>query len=105
MYDVVYSNGEEVSRSQRTKHSNAVEKQAEMGHGGLRPKDGRRCHKWLNGDQYDGDWSGSDRHGKGTFTWANGNQYVGEWLKDNLHGKGAFRYANGEKYDGEWKED
>ncbi len=38
--------------------------------------------KWLNGDQYDGDWKNDKRNGKGILTYANGDEYSGQF-KDN----------------------
>lgn len=60
--------------------------------------------EWLNGlrqgqdewrDNYDGEWKGDQRHGRGTMCFANGNRYEGEWEKDEMIGKGTYFYAGG----------
>ena len=59
--------------------------------------------KYVNGDEYIGDWKDHKHHGHGTCTRANGS-YVGEWKDDKLRSQGTFTLANGDVYVGEWQE-
>jgi len=56
--------------------------------------------EWKNGDRYDGEMRGGNKHGKGTFTWANGQRYEGEWADDVINGAGVLYYTNGDRYVG-----
>ncbi|MDD2741824.1 MAG: caspase family protein [Rhodocyclaceae bacterium] len=56
--------------------------------------------EWKNGDRYDGEMRGGNKHGKGIFTWANGQRYEGEWADDVINGVGTLYYANGDRYVG-----
>ena len=47
--------------------------------------------KYVNGDEYIGDWKESKQHGYGTCTRANGDEYVGEWKAGKMHGHGTHK--------------
>jgi len=94
---------------------------------------GLGVHKWVHGDQYDGEWQDDKKHGLGVWKGARGDQYYGEWKNDNMHGQatlsrqvldlsiigctytgsvnasnqqhglGVCKFANGDQYDGQWK--
>ena len=36
--------------------------------------------KFVNNDNYDGQWINGKRNGFGTYNWANGETYEGEWV-------------------------
>ena len=40
--------------------------------------------KYGDGDVYDGQMEGGNRHGYGTYTYADGSKYVGEWKNDAI---------------------
>jgi hypothetical protein len=61
--------------------------------------------KLNNGDQYDGEYKGYGKGGKGMMTYKNGDVYDGQWKEHIKEGKGKMRYSNGDEYDGEWKGD
>ena len=55
----------------------------------------------INGvDEYQGQWKGNKRHGKGVCYFHNGDVYMGDWLDDLYDGEGHYIFANGERYSG-----
>lgn len=43
------------------------------------------------------------KHGRGSYFYVNGNRYEGEWTGDRKNGHGIYFYfSTGEKYDGQW---
>jgi hypothetical protein len=42
--------------------------------------------------------------GKGLYKYVDGNEYEGEFERDQRNGQGILRYANGDVYDGNWKD-
>lgn len=90
-------------------------------------REGKGTFKFINGDEYIGDWkdnkfSGSGkfvyangnkyegtykdglRSGTGTFTWKNGDEYEGKWSDDKINGQGIYRFKSGDKYEGQWSD-
>ena len=86
---------------------------------------GYHVHKTLDGDIYEGEWSGGKWHGHGrlisnvgavttgcwengvlngtgTYIFPQGDIYEGEWLNSQWHGKGTLSLINGDKYIGEF---
>ena len=61
--------------------------------------------KRADGSQYDGQYKGGLRHGKGTWVSNIGNRYDGQWEADKRAGKGVASYATGGTVDGEWLND
>ena len=61
----------------------------------------------LNGDEYRGTFSHSNKHGTGKMTYAsNGDIYDGEWSDNQRHGHGKYTEAStGNVFDGTWKHD
>jgi len=55
--------------------------------------------------EYDGDWRGSLRHGRGKFVSVGEMKYIGQWEDDKRHGRGKCEFSGGSTYDGEWKHD
>jgi len=52
--------------------------------------------------QYDGEWNGDKRHGKGKCIWGDGVMYEGYWESNNPSGKGRMIHENGTVYNGLW---
>ncbi|XP_065887224.1 alsin-like isoform X2 [Dysidea avara] len=54
--------------------------------------DGYGVVKYINGDEYHGDWMDGLRHGYGQVTEANvsGNCYYGDWSNDQCHGYSVY---------------
>lgn len=51
--------------------------------------------KFKDGRVYEGDWVKDRMQGVGSFKWPTGQQYVGEYSEDQKHGKGRLTYSNG----------
>ena len=62
-------------------------------------------YKYVNSDEYSGEWKDGKRHGQGKLKWANGDEYSGGWNDGTRHGQGVQYYLNGDLYSGEWKDD
>ncbi|XP_065887233.1 radial spoke head 1 homolog [Dysidea avara] len=54
--------------------------------------DGYGVAKYINGDEYHGDWMDGLRHGYGHLTETNvsGNRYYGDWSNDQCHGYSVY---------------
>ena len=65
----------------------------------------RRYTYNCTGAQYNGEWLGGFRHGRGTLTWSDGAIYEGEWNLGRAHGYGKFIHTLGEIYEGIWRYD
>jgi radial spoke head protein 1 len=37
--------------------------------------------------------------------YVNGDEYTGQWLHGKKQGKGVYNYSDGDYYDGEWVKD
>jgi len=48
--------------------------------------------RYINGDEYHGDWMDGLRHGYGnlTETSVSGSHYYGDWSNDKCHGYGVY---------------
>jgi hypothetical protein len=55
--------------------------------------------------EYDGEWRGDYRHGRGKFAAVGSYKYIGQWRDDLRHGRGKCELATGSTYDGEWRDD
>ena len=55
--------------------------------------------------EYDGEWRGESRHGRGTFVAVGNMKYIGQWQDDQRHGRGKCEFRDGSSYDGEWHKD
>jgi hypothetical protein len=86
----------------------------------------KTCYE--DGRQYEGQWLGDHRHGKGReesrfgdfiydgnfkndkydgsgiMSWANGSRYVGQFVNNLKHGTGREWYGQGDRYQGEYKD-
>ena len=60
-------------------------------------------YKYKSGAQYEGQWSGGMRHGKGTMVWPDGARYEGDWDLNIAQGQGKFTHVNKDVYIGQWK--
>jgi hypothetical protein len=43
---------------------------------------------WPLGGKYEGEFDGSQHHGKGTETWKDESIYIGDWENDKMDGSG-----------------
>jgi hypothetical protein len=72
---------------------------------------GALCHRYKSGDRYEGEWLDGQRQGEGRLVRVAGqyqgrnSEYEGQWSGDCRHGRGEERFENGDVYDGEWEED
>jgi hypothetical protein len=55
--------------------------------------------------EYDGEWRGESRHGRGKFIVAGDMKYIGSWHEDKRQGRGKCEFVDGSRYDGEWLAD
>ena len=53
-----------------------------------------------NGDAYEGNVLGKQKHGYGVYRYASGDVYEGDWLYDEQNGPGVYHFANGPCYEG-----
>jgi hypothetical protein len=58
---------------------------------------------YSNGVRYDGEFSNTDRHGKGKMRLANGDIYVGQQYYNNLSGQGTLYNYKWEKSEGQFE--
>jgi len=65
--------------------------------------DGMGTFVSAKGDRLDGQWKAGALNGKATVAWANGDRYEGEWKNGKSDGQGTEVWANGDRYEGEWK--
>lgn len=56
---------------------------------------GKGVYKWINGEEYDGDWFNGYKHGKGIWKSNKGDEYIGDWVKGKAEGFGVHVWANG----------
>jgi len=71
---------------------------------------GTQCHgrgilRRKDGCCYEGEFWAGKPHGKGTFVGGNGSSYKGDWEQDKAHGYGVYNFADGSMYEGEWYQD
>lgn len=60
--------------------------------------------KLPEGSEYEGEWVGGNRHGRGMQTWKDGSIYEGYWKNDMTNGRGRMIHANSSVYEGSWKD-
>ena len=58
--------------------------------------------KFLNGDEYIGEFTDGSRTGFGTLTSVSGYKYTGNWVRSKMHGKGIMIFEDGTSLDGNW---
>ncbi|KAI8466357.1 MAG: hypothetical protein J3K34DRAFT_524609 [Monoraphidium minutum] len=62
-----------------------------------------------NGEQYTGEWSDNQRHGKGVVVYKNGDKYEGDWHGGVRHGQGTLWVlrdgCHTVRYSGDWADD
>lgn len=81
--------------------------------GGLRPSDtepiregkGRFLTSSEKYYEYNGEWKGNARHGKGACFYLNGGYFSGDWQNEKRHGTGTMIKSSGETYYGQWEND
>ena len=56
-----------------------------------------------NGDSYEGNVQGKQKHGYGVYRYASGDVYEGDWLHDQQNGQGVYHFASGACYEGQFK--
>lgn len=71
--------------------------------GGLRQ--GRGCRYYLNDERYEGDFVCNARHGQGAYYYSNGDTFSGEWIDDKRTGHGTHLYVNGDVFVGSYLKD
>ena len=59
-------------------------------------------YTYISGSEYEGEWLGGFRHGKGKATWPDGSNYEGDWNFGYPYGKGTFTHSDGEFFSGKW---
>jgi hypothetical protein len=59
--------------------------------------------KYVNGDEYSGNYVNGFRFGNGIYTWNSSDKYDGEWQDDKITGTGKYLFANGSYADGIFK--
>jgi len=58
-------------------------------------RSGHGTYRYVNGDIYDGEWSGHVRHGSGQYTYVvNGMVYTGTWEHGRRVGAGHVTVAD-----------
>ncbi|MDD2393121.1 MAG: hypothetical protein PHN99_03110 [Eubacteriales bacterium] len=58
-----------------------------------------------DGSVYDGEYSGTFKHGKGVYTFPDGECYDGTFNKDIKQGYGIYRWPDGRRYEGRFDND
>ena len=66
---------------------------------------GKGTYRYANGDVYEGDFVKGSKEGSGKYVWQNGAYYEGTYKDNKKDGKGVFHYANGSVYEGDFKDD
>ncbi len=61
-------------------------------------------YSYKNGDEYEGTFKDSMKHGVGTMNWNDGRQYTGGWKNGLRDGYGIFFFPNEDRYEGEFKD-
>ncbi len=56
-------------------------------------------YKWVDGQQYEGNWMEDEFDGEGVWR-KGGAKYVGGFKNGQMHGKGVYTWKDGRKYDG-----
>ena len=64
----------------------------------------KELETWPNGYIYEGEFSDSKWHGKGTLKFPDGSTYIGEWKNNKMHGTGVFTWSDGKVKKGTWNE-
>ena len=57
---------------------------------------------FVNGDKYEGGFTGFDFGGKGKYTFANGMYYEGDYVNGKRHGEGMFSWSTNGDYTTAW---
>jgi len=65
-------------------------------------REGKGVYKWKDNRIYEGEYFNDMRHGMGRFVYPSGDEYVGQYEKGLRCGRGKFRFADGSVYNGEW---
>lgn len=72
-------------------------------------RNGKRCgrgvYTYISGAIYDGEYRDGKKEGTGKFTYPDGSTYEGEFKADKREGHGKYTYANSEEYEGQWRGD
>jgi hypothetical protein len=53
------------------------------------------CHRWPNGDEYEGFFEAGRPHGRGGMAYADGREYAGDWVSGQPEGYGILRLPGG----------
>ena len=59
--------------------------------------------KFLNGDEYEGNYENGVQTGHGVYIWKNGDKYEGNFEKNIPQGMGKKYFADGRYYEGEFQ--
>ena len=51
---------------------------------------GKGLYKWVDGNQYQGEYVNNIKEGQGEFKWKDGKIFKGEFKKGKPHGKGLL---------------
>jgi hypothetical protein len=73
-------------------------------------KDGKGVKTWPSGDRYEGDFVEDRKEGTGKFIWgprgaSAGESYSGGYLNDRRNGYGVYEWPSGDRYAGPWAND
>ena len=64
---------------------------------------GRGTETYANGDRFEGEMSYGGKFGHGVYSFHNGQLYEGSFYNNQSDGHGKLTYPNGNCYEGEWK--
>eukprot|EP00543_Licmophora_paradoxa_P003542 CAMPEP_0202451392 /NCGR_PEP_ID=MMETSP1360-20130828/9840_1 /ASSEMBLY_ACC=CAM_ASM_000848 /TAXON_ID=515479 /ORGANISM="Licmophora paradoxa, Strain CCMP2313" /LENGTH=873 /DNA_ID=CAMNT_0049069961 /DNA_START=48 /DNA_END=2669 /DNA_ORIENTATION=+ len=65
-------------------------------------REGKGIYKWKDGRIFEGEYKDDLRHGLGRFDYPCGDEYVGHYERGQRCGPGKFSFVDGSSYDGEW---
>jgi len=107
--DVAGSIGVSVLTDEKVSKALVLEPVAETDHSVAEDHDGelveRREMSVQLGSRYQGQWKGSQCHGKGRLLRPDGSWYQGEFVSGRAHGDGKFVAVSGNSYEGQWDQD
>ncbi|WP_042698254.1 caspase family protein [Azospirillum sp. B506] len=66
-------------------------------------RQGTGVYRFVNGQTYEGEWSGDLMSGFGVMTFTDGSRFAGRFRNGQPDGPGIFHYANGGQSAGQWR--
>ncbi len=68
-------------------------------------RQGRGVMRYLNGNEYSGEWRNDCFNGVGQYTWSDGRVLKGQFREDRINGEGVGVWPDGKRYEGEYVDD